>query len=70
MSLIPVSANVFVNACNVTALEQRELGGTTAYFVCVGEKEYLLTIPLQQFIMSMEDKEDIRESEPGQIWAG
>ena len=70
MSLIPVSSNVFVNSCKVDALEQRDLGGTTAYFVCIGEKEYLLTIPLQEFIKSMDDDDDDYVEQPQQIWAG
>lgn len=66
MSLIPVSKNILVNPCNVDSLEQRDMSGTTAYFVIIGQKEYLLTVPLEQFIKDMDyDKENDE-----QHWAG
>lgn len=65
MKLIPISPNVLVNPDNITCIEQRVSKGIELTYVWVGDKSYLLEIPLDALYKSL----DITD-QPQQFWAG
>jgi hypothetical protein len=53
MKLIPISDNVLVNPECITCVEQRMSRGVEVTYVWVGEKNYFLEVPLDQFYKSL-----------------
>lgn len=58
MRLIPISANVMVNPDCISCIEQRNMGGVSGMYVWIEDRDYVLTIPFDEFMKS------IRETEP------
>lgn len=57
MKLIPISNNILINPERISSIEQKEVRGskgTYVTYVCVNEKEYVLEIPLQEFMQKLE----------------
>lgn len=67
MKLIPISPNVLINPCNITCVEQKDVKGTAITYVWLGDKHYILTIPLDEFYKSIED---VDEGEINTFFAG
>ncbi len=66
MRLVQVSANVHVNPEFISCVEQRNYEGVAGIYVCVGEKDYLLTVPFEDFYRNIQDTDE----GPQQFWAG
>ena len=67
MKLIPLSPNILINPDCICYIEQRQVGKATVTFVCIGEKEYVLQVPLNDFYNSLGINE---QSNGGQYFAG
>lgn len=67
MNLIPISPNVLINPDSITCVEQREVRGIDVTYVWVGDKHYILGVPLDDFYRSLGIAE---QSQSGQHFAG
>ena len=67
MNLIPISPNVLVNPENISCIEQKVSRGVEITYVWVGDRNYLLEIPLDEFYRSIGIME---QSSGGQYFAG
>ncbi len=65
MNLIPISPNILVNPDNITCVEQKTSRGVELTYVWVGNRSYLLEIPLDDFYKSLNNT-----GRPEQFWAG
>lgn len=68
MNLVPISENVLINPEAITCIEQRIVGGVDITYVWIGDRAYILNIPLNEFYKSLRLKED--ESKVTQGFAG
>jgi hypothetical protein len=49
MNLISIgSPNALINADNIDYIEQRTVGITSVTYICIGGKEFMLGIPLEE----------------------
>lgn len=67
MKLIPISPNILINPDCISCIEQREIKGTDVTYVWIGDKHYVLAVPLDEFYASLGLGE---MSQGGQHWAG
>lgn len=67
MKLVAINSNVLVNPDSIDSIEQKKVKSTVVTVVCVGQKEFILTISLEDFYKSLGFKE---QSSGGQHFAG
>lgn len=53
MNLIPISSNVLVNPDSITCVEQKVSRGIEITYIWVGDRSYLLEVPLDEFYKSL-----------------
>ena len=58
MNLIPISENVLINPDSITCIEQRVVKGIDVTYVWIGDKHYILSVPLDEFYKSLRLKEE------------
>ena len=68
MNLIPISSNVLVNPECISCVEQRNIQGTIVTYVWVDNKEYILSVPLNEFYKNLGLYSE--DGETKQEWAG
>lgn len=69
MNLIYIgSPNLLINPEQIEYIEQRTIGVTSVTYVCVGNREFILGIPLDEFYKVLRLKED--ENKVTQGFAG
>ena len=67
MNLIPISPNVLINPECISCVEQRDIQGTSVTYVWIGDRDYVLVMPLDEFYKSLGIGE---QSNGGQHFAG
>jgi hypothetical protein len=65
MNLIPISPNILVNPECITCVEQKTSRGVELTYVWVGNRSYLLEIPLDEFYKNLNNA-----TPPKQYFAG
>lgn len=59
MNLISIGEpNILINPDQIQYVEQRNVGITSVTYVCIGGREFILGIPLDEFYRSLRLKED------------
>lgn len=67
MKLIPISPNVLINPKDISCIEQKLVKGIEITYVWLGNRSYILEIPLNEFYKNLQIMED---NEPKQFFAG
>lgn len=67
MNLIPISDNVLINPESISCIEQRTSRGIEVTYVWIGDKNYVLEIPLVDFYKSLGI---VEQNQHNQFWAG
>lgn len=53
MNLVAISPNILINPSAITCIEQRLVGNNMVTFVYLGEKEFALTYPIEDFYKNL-----------------
>lgn len=65
MKLIPISSNVLVNIESIDCVEQKVTKGSSLTYIWIGNKSYILEIPLEEFYKSLEESVPIVQNFAG-----
>lgn len=61
MRLITISDNVVANAESIDCIEQKISRGTSLTYVWIGNRSYVLEVPLEEFYKSLENSGEIKQ---------
>lgn len=53
MNLVAISPNVLVNPESIDCVEQRDVQGTQVTYVWIGDRDYVLVTPIEEFYKSL-----------------